>query len=85
MVCLVISLFLLITSYGAQVNSIAGFIATLVPSVIVSTITWFVKTKVLGKKPTEADQSKKQAEEFQAEEKRDENCMHTIILLESDA
>jgi len=80
MVCLVIFMLLLITSYGAQVNSIAGFIATLVPSAIVSTITWFVKTKVLGKKPTEADQSKKQAEEIQAEEKQGENCMHTIIL-----
>ena len=71
-VCLVISLLLLITTYGAQVNSFGGFIATLVPSVIVSIITWLVKTKVLGEKPTEADPSNKITEEVPAEEKQGE-------------
>ena len=58
MVCLVFRLFVLIAVHGGQVKSIPGFIGTLVPSAILSIITWFVKTKVLGK--TETNQSSEQ-------------------------
>ena len=61
-VWLVIFLFLLIISNGGQVNSIIGCITTLVPSAILSIVTWFVKTKVFGKKLTEANQSIEHAE-----------------------
>ena len=61
MVLLVISLFLLIIMQGGQVNSIPGFIGTLVPSAILSIITWFVKTKVLGK--TETNRSSEQPQD----------------------
>ena len=62
MVWLVIFLFLLIISNGGQVNSIIGCITTLVPSAILSIVTWFVKTKVFGKKPAEVNQSIEHAE-----------------------
>ena len=62
MVWLVIFLSLLIISNGGQVNSIIGCITTLVPSAILSIVTWFVKTKVFGKKPTEVNQSIEHAE-----------------------
>jgi len=59
MICLAIFLFLNITSYGCQVN-VGSFIGTLVASAILSIITFFVKKRVLGKKPTEADQPSEQ-------------------------
>ena len=48
-------------------NSVGGFIGTLVPSAILSIITLIVKKKVLGKKPTE-DQSSEQPREVQDED-----------------
>ena len=58
MVCLAIYLFLEIIAQGGQVNSVGSFIGTLVPSAILSIITFFVRKKILGKKTTdpEADQ-----------------------------
>jgi len=61
MVCLVFCLFVLITVHGGQVKSILGLIGMLVPSAILSIITWFVKTKVLGK--TETNQSSEQPQD----------------------
>ena len=61
MVCLVFRLFVLIAVHGGQVKSIPGFIGTLVPSAILSIITWFVKTKVLGK--TETNRSSEQPQD----------------------
>ena len=60
MVCLAIYLFLEINAQGGQVNSVVSFIGTLVPSAILSIITFFVKKKVLGKNTTEADQPSEQ-------------------------
>ena len=43
-------------------SSVTSAITTLVPSAILSIVTWFVKTKVFGKKLTEANQSIEHAE-----------------------
>jgi len=47
MVCLVFRLFVLIAVHEGQVKSVPGFIGTLVPSAILSIITWYVKPKIL--------------------------------------
>ena len=73
MVCIAIFFLWVITAHGGQVNSIPGFIGTLVPSAILSIITWFVKVKVLGKKPTEADPSSERPERLQEELTQDES------------
>ena len=78
MVCLAILLFLVINEHGGQVNSVGGFIGTLVPSAILSIITLIVKKKVLGKKPTE-DQSSEQPREVQDEETQDENISQPLL------
>jgi len=72
MVCLAIYLFLEINRQGGQVNSVVSFIGTLVPSAILSIVTFFVKKKILGKKTTEADQSSEQPQELQDEETQGE-------------
>ena len=77
MVCLAIFLLWVITAHGGQVNSLGGFIGALVPSVILSIITWFVKVRVLGKKPTEADPSSERPERRQEELAQDES---TVLL-----
>jgi len=61
-VWLVIFLFQQVISNGEQLNSIIGFVTMLVPSAILSIVTWLVKTKVFGKKPTEANQSNEHTE-----------------------
>ena len=73
MVCIAIFFLSVITEHGGQVNSVGGFIGTLVPSAILSIITWFVKVKVLGKKPTEADPSSERPERLQEEWTQDES------------
>ena len=73
MVCIAIFFLSVITEHGGQVNSVGGFIGALVPSAILSIITWFVKTKVFGKKSTEADPSSGQPEWVQEEEMQDES------------
>ena len=79
MVCLAIRLLLIINEHGGQVNSVGGFIGTLVPSAILSIITLIVKKKVLGKKPTEADQLSEQPQEVQDEETEDENISQPLL------
>ena len=79
MVCLAILLFLLFILHGGKVNSIPGFIGTLVPSAILSIITWLVKTKILGKKPTDADQPSEQPQEVQDEETQDGNISQPLL------
>jgi len=71
-VCLAIYLFLEINRKGGQVNSVVSFIGTLVPSAILSIITFFVKKKILGKKTIEADQQSEQPQELQDEEMQGE-------------
>ena len=78
-VCLVTFLFLVITAHGVQVNSVGGFIGTLVPSAILSIVTFFVKKKVLGKKPTEVDLSSEQPQEVQDEETQDETPSQPLL------
>ena len=72
MVCLAIFSFMVFINGGGQVNSIPGFIGTLLPSAILSIVTWFVKTNVFGKKSTKADPSSERPEWAQ-EEMQDES------------
>ena len=66
-------LLLLTVVHGGEVNSIPAFIGTLVPSAILSIVTWLVKVKVLGKKPTEADPSSERPERLQEEVTQDDS------------